>query len=419
MLSLVVHRNGRVVFDYTRGLSRSVAGHESLTPDTLCRFYSMTKPMIAVLVLRLMERGKLHLDDPISKHIPEWHDSLVLVVQGSSCVPAKKLITIRHLLTHTAGFTYGFDLEDNTGVGGIYRDSNLDLPMAIASGPKASMPYCSSLADFVGRLNKIPLAGQPGEAFRYSVATDVLGRLVEAVTGKSLQSSLDAEITGPLKMHDTGFTITEEQLHRLAECSYAVNNGEQPGYVHADQELQRGVGSTDESCLWLDSGRHVQCPSGGGGAISTRNDYSKFAEALITGSCPHTGYQLLKPETADLMRTAQLKQMEAQSTGMAAMFQGIGLGVNTTTSRTKPNAFLGAGAGLGAGGWGGAAMTSFVVDPENRLSWVQVSQLLGYWHTMGSFKSELNGLVYRLFPELLGSDAVADDQKGPSKGFTG
>merc|ERR1712166_1558333 len=251
------------------------------------------------------------------------------------------------------------------------------------------------------------------------------------------------QITTPLGMASTSFTIDATQLPRFAECSTAIPTGaagaqivsqmeannepadklqklqaaletQNKQYVPTDLFSPTGTGTADESSIFLDTGKHVQCPSGGGGILSTVNDYAKFANTLLTGTDPHTGYKMLELASVELMRTEQLGPMGVPRTGMAAMFQGIGLGVNTTIDPEQPNYYRGA--ARGAGGWGGAAATSFFVDPQREICWVQASQLLNYASTVSSFRSELSEHVHGLFGDLDNREVIA----GPDKvGFAG
>ena len=253
-LGLYVARASRVVFEAYE--SRPGAGR--LHGDAILRIYSMSKPLVSVAALMLVDDGRLALDDPISAYLDEWKDEEVRVHGGG---PARGKITVRHLLTHTAGFTYQFSIPgvtEHEAVKELYRANRVgvdDISLrACADGGRRD-----TLRAFVARLNGVPLVAQPGERFEYSVATDVLGAVIEGATSMTLGAFLKRAIFDPLGMHSTGFSLTEAQAPSLLPC-YA--------YV-AEGEWER---APPPAVSVLAGGGRDSAPGGGGGLFSSVQD---------------------------------------------------------------------------------------------------------------------------------------------------
>jgi len=347
--------SGFVTLIWRRGeeLQFNALGHRNIetgapmTRDTLFRIASMTKPITSVAALMLMEEGKLRLDDPISKWMPEFSDMKVLKdAQGplEDTYPAPRQITVEDLFTHRAGLAYGF-----TSIG----------PIAYA--------YQNALGDvltnqmtpdvWLKALGALPLSYPPGERFHYSHATDVLGFLVGRIGGMDFRDFLFKRIFEPLGMVDTDFWVPHEKRSRMATM-YRMKD--------------------DESGLEVAPFPLVDAPpafcGGGGGLISTLDDYLKFARLLLGGG-EVDGARLLKPETVALMKTNRLTDAQRQIPFMGIPFwagQGFGLGLSVITDVEK-QAWMGAGSN-GSFGWPGAFGTWWRGDPEEDMILIYLIQ---------------------------------------------
>ena len=268
----MVARRGQVVHWEAAGL-RDVDAGDPLEPDDIFRIYSMTKPLTSVATMILAEEGALALDDPVSDFIPPFADVQVLAEDGAR-MPPEGPITIEQLLTHTSGLTYG--LFGDTPVDRLYNESGL---LAASQG----------LEDFAGRVADLPLLASPGERWNYSVSTDILGRVVEVVSGQPFDAFLRTRILDPLGMEDTAFMVPAEKLDRFT-ANYARPAG---------------------TLLMIDSpvdGQFTRAPpwlSGGGGLTSTASDYVRFAQMLL-GDGQLGDVRILRPETVRMMRANRL-----------------------------------------------------------------------------------------------------------------
>ena len=258
----MVARDGRVVHVSTVG-QRGVDDDRPLTQDALYHIYSMTKPITSVAVMMLYEEGDLRLDDPVAKFLPELKDLDVLGKDGNR-VPVKSTMTVKHLLTHTAGLSYGFDPSDPLDA--LYNEVQ---PRSVAD-----------LDSFIERLATLPLKFEPGERWHYSVATDVLGAVVERASGQPFDVFLRERLFRPLDMHDTFFNVPEDKLPRLL-----------PNH-RWDKEEGKLVTFGDSS----KDAETETMSSGGGGLVSTARDYMRFAEMLRNGG-ELDGVRILRPET--------------------------------------------------------------------------------------------------------------------------
>ena len=318
---VLVARNGKIAYFESFGM-RDEKTNAPMKTDSIFRIYSMTKPIVSVAVLMLMEEGKISLDDPISKYLPELKD-LKVGVEGSDgkfeLVPTKREITILDLLTHTSGMTYGVFFDSK--VKSLYKQAGIH-----------SGNYTTK--EFVEKLGKLPLAYEPGTRWEYGRSTDVLGRLIEVVSGKPLDQFLEERIFKPLKMADTGFYVEPEKLDRLA----------QPG---------------DKTLL------NVSVPpkflSGGGGLVSTAGDYARFLQMLLNGG-ELDGVRILSKETVALMTKDHLGPLGNRSDMyyFPGPFAGFGLGVAVFT---KPIGSIEPGTYF----WPGYAGTIFAVNPNKNL----------------------------------------------------
>ena len=342
----LVLRDGRPVYQKAVGWADKEAGRR-MTPDTIFRIASQTKALTSVAVLALVEEGKLSLSDSVGRFIPPFAKTSVSVRSdaGVTVVPARRAITIRDLLTHTAGISYGVQPD----IAGQYEQRGL--------GPAAGFgwyfadknePVCSPIE----RLATLPFVAQPGEAWVYGYNTDVLGCVVERVSGQALDQFIRARITEPLGMKDTTFFLAPEQRDRLA----AVYASGSDGKITRAPDGARGQGS------YVDGPRKTF--AGGAGLLSTARDYGRFLE-MIRGGGALDGVRILAPHSVDLMTSNQVGTLHS-ATGL-----GFGLGFETT-DRYGANGMD----SVGSYGWGGAYGTMYRVDPRERMVTMLMLQLL-------------------------------------------
>lgn len=342
----LVWKGGQVVQVDTLG-HRDIAAGLPMERDTLFRIASMTKPVTTLAAMMLVEEGKLKLDDPVTKWLPELGGMLVLEDAAGALdktAPAKRDITVEDLMTHRAGLAYGF-----TSVG----------PIAHAHEAKLGSPLANPLTpdQWLKALGELPLSYEPGERFHYSHATDVLGFLVARIEGKPLGQVLKARIFDPLGMTDTSFWVPPEKRGRLARLYQAPPEG---GPLK------------DVSFPLTDAPPEFE--GGGGGLISTADDYLKFARLLL-GRGEVDGVRLVKPETVDQMAANRLTEEQRQHTFMGMPFwmsQGFGLGLSMILDEEK-HQWMGAG-GEGSFGWPGAFGTWWQADPKNDLILIYLIQ---------------------------------------------
>ena len=338
----LVLQDGKPVYQKAVGWADKEAGRR-MTMDTLFRIASQTKAITSVAVLSLVEEGKLNLSDPVGRYIPTF--AKTTVVAGTTTVPARRPITIRDLLTHTAGISYGVQPE----IASQYAAKGL--------GPAAGAGWYfadknEGICDAMERLGTLPFVAQPGEAWVYGYNTDVLGCVVEKVTGQGLDQVIAARITGPLGMTDTRFFLSPAQRARLAT-------------VYASGENGKSVRAPEGA---LGQGAYVDGPrralAGGAGLVSTARDYGRFLEMIRHGGTLD-GVRILAPHTVALMHTNQVGTLHS-ATGL-----GFGLGFETT-DRYGANGMD----SVGSYGWGGAYGTMYRIDPDARLVTMLMIQLL-------------------------------------------
>ena len=339
---LAAHKG--TVIHFTAHGYRDVESKSPMERDTIVRIYSMTKPVTSVAVLMLMEDGLLNLDDPVSQHLPELSDVRVRGFAGRRVKP-KTPMTVEHLLTHTSGMTYGF-----FGVAPVDLLYMKDHPL-----------FKSTNQEMVAKMGTLPLVNHPGTTWRYSMSTDVLGALVERVSGQTLGEFFQARLFGPMGMVDTGFVVPPSKVERFAS-SYGLGLKLKEGY--ADSEF-------------LDPNR---LQSGGGGLVSTASDYLRFATMLLNEG-ELDGQRYLKASTVKLMTTNRLPD------GMRSHVAfGFGLGV-----RVQPQTW-GAVAHEGQYGWDGVASTHFYNSPADELTVIALSQRQPF--SMG-LRHRVTPLIYK------------------------
>jgi len=345
---VMIQQDGKVVFSEAVGWRDREAG-SPMQKDTIFRIASQTKALTSVAILMLMEEGKLLLDDPLGKYLPEWKKTTVAVATtagGYEVVPANRPITIRDLLTHTAGISYGPGPAEKA-----WKDAGM---FGWYFGDRSE-----PVSNVVSRMASLPMAAQPGEKFNYGYSTDILGVVVEKLSGMSLQKFLDERLIEPLGMKDTSFYLPNEKADRLA----VVYSGEQAGVSRAaDAEAAKSGG-------YLSQGHYLNGPrlahSGGSGLLSTAADYSRFLEMMRRGG-ELEGRRYLSRKSVQLMLSDHLGAIQF-APGMSF---GLGFAIRTN---------LGA-AGLpgseGEFGWAGAYHSQYWVDPTERLTVVYMTQLL-------------------------------------------
>ena len=332
-----VLQDGHVVYERAVGWADREAGVR-MAPDTIFRIASQTKAITSVAILSLMEEGKLTLTDPVSRYIPSFAASKVAVRNGDAVdlVPAKRAINIRDLLTHTAGISYGTDAS----VAAMYQAKGL--------GPAAGYGWFTADKDepicvTMERLGTLPFVAQPGEAWVYGYNTDVLGCVVEKVSGMPLDQFIRTRITAPLGMKDTQFFLPPTERARLAAVYMAGSDGK----ITRAPDGPRGQGA------YVDGPR--KSFAGGAGLLSTAQDYARFLEMIRRGGALD-GVRILSPRTVALMTSNQVGTLHSPA-GL-----GYGLGFETT-DRYGANGLDSA----GAFGWAGAYSSTYRVDPESRL----------------------------------------------------
>jgi len=354
-VTTLVVRNGKVVQQTSVG-DQDRERKIPMADNSIYRIYSMTKPVTAVAVLMLAEEGRFLLEEPVSKYLSEFSRPVVYVGHQSGEIRTKpaRPITIRQLLTHTSGLTYPFIASP---VATLYRQAGI-------SGGALNDAH-ESLADLVTTLASMPLVSQPGTAWHYGMSIDVLGRLVEVVSGQDLRTFMVSRIFQPLQMVDTDFLVPDEKLQRFAAAYRA--------------------GPDNTLLLQDDPARSLyraapKILSGGSGLVSTAQDYARFAQMLLNGGTLD-GVRLLSPLTVKFMLSNQLPAGLPTETFAGAVVQmtygddwgmGFGLGGFVLLQPEK----TGIPASVGSYGWAGAAGTNFWIDPELNMVGIVMTQLL-------------------------------------------
>jgi CubicO group peptidase (beta-lactamase class C family) len=338
---IVAHR-GEIALRDHYGMADIEAGTK-VTEDTIFRIFSMTKPITSIALMQLVEQGKVLLDNPLARYIPSFADSAVFVAgdaEGYTTQPLERPLTVHDVLTHMSGIASGFQ----PGVmGDIYRKAGITF------GYRGS-----GLAEYCDLLASLPLAFQPGTRWLYGSSTDVVGRVVEVVSGLPLDEYLDRHIFQPLGMTDTAFWVPEDKQVRFAQ-----------NYIKQNDRLRAFPGE------YLTK---PQLLSGAGGLVGTIDDYQRFATALVMGGDPIIGRKTLQYMASNhLPGGVDLETMGRGSPGETAMTGvGFGLGFGVVTDPQANRSLASVGEYL----WGGAASTSFWVDPAEEVTCVFMTQFL-------------------------------------------
>ncbi|NBB15141.1 serine hydrolase [Caulobacter sp. SLTY] len=372
---LLIARDGEIVHLSSQGAAREGAA-APIDEGSLFRIASMTKPVTSVAFMKLVEDGKVAVDTPVEEVLPEFKGVGVYAGGGGGVPfmtrPPAAPMRMLDLLRHTSGLTYGF--QNRSNVDAAYR------AMPSNAGPVENWHGAADLDAFVADLAKVPLEFSPGEAWNYGVSTDVLGAVIQRLTGRPLDQHLEETIFGPLKMHDTGFHVPAGRADRLTDC-----------YAWAGPELGRVMYDRGSESVWRKPPTLV---SGGGGLVSTALDYHRFCLMLGNGGSLD-GVRIIGRKTLELMTLNHLPGKSDLSTLSQSMFSetqnagvGFGLGFAVTQDVAKtmipgsPGEFY----------WGGMFTTSFFVDPVEKLHLVFMTQLSP--SLLYPLRRELKTLVY-------------------------
>jgi CubicO group peptidase (beta-lactamase class C family) len=348
---VLVARQGQVAYLEKFGW-QEIAANRPMAFDTIFRIYSMSKPITSAAVMMLVEEGKIRLSDPLSRYVPAFKNPKVLQARNGcdfELVPARREIIVHDLFTHTAGLSYGF--EENSALDRLYRKEFWEL---------SDKEPGWSLEKLIQELAKLPLASHPGTAYRYSVGIDVLGYLVQLVSEQPFDAYLKEKIFDPLGMVDTDFWVPPEKVHRLA----AVYGPQEGGGLKVVDALP-GSNYTRRP-IW---------PSGGGGLVSTTEDYYRFGQMLLNQGILD-GVRLLGRKTVEWMLQNHLPDSLRQDLDQMGC-NGFGLGGAVLLQpgwSARPGS-------PGKFGWGGAANTEWWIDPAEQLQCLLMTQYMpGFTH---------------------------------------
>ena len=370
-----VAHDGNVVLRHTTGMA-DIESAAPLMDDAIFRIYSMTKPITSIALMQLYEQGKFLLEDPVEKFLPSYKNPVVLL--GGSLFkpelrPAETVMTIRDLLTHTSGLTYGFHFQNNLDQ--MYRDKKLGGPLTGGEGRADA-----SLEEAIDIMGGLPLLFDPGTAWNYSMSTDVCGRLIEVIGDCNFDDYLEENIFSPLGMIDTGFLVPQDKIHRFTS-TYILNES---GALEVTDPAQNSPYQKERLFL-----------SGGGGLVSTTDDYQRFVD-MLSNEGAADGNQIIGRRTLELMTMNHLPQGKllnevGRSTFSETALAGMGFGLGfSVLMDSAANAGLGT---IGEFAWGGAASTRFWVDPVEKVSCIFMTQFMpsGYY----PIRRELTTSVYQ------------------------
>ncbi|MCY3885403.1 MAG: serine hydrolase [Gammaproteobacteria bacterium] len=365
MASCVILSGQEIVDEYTCGF-QDREQEIPLAMNSIFRLFSNTKPITAIAAMTLWEEGKFQLDDEIASFLPRLANLRVLK-KGTSQVtetePLERAPTVRQLMCHTAGFSYGLFLE--SPVDALYTERGVLHP-------------ASTLSSMVDTLSEIPLAYQPGDRFQYSVASDVLGRLIEVWSGESFGEYIAKRIFEPLGMHDTAFYVPESKHNRF--CSL---------YAAADPEDPLKPGLSKSPDLFGDYTRPRPLESGGGGLVGTITDYTRFVQMLMGGG-KFEGKRIVSESTLNMMRTNQFPEgvnLQLPNWIMPNTVFGLGFALKQQPAEGEPFE------AVDEFHWGGLAGTHSWMSPRGNLAALVFTQRMpGFWHP---YSHEFKRLVYQ------------------------
>jgi CubicO group peptidase (beta-lactamase class C family) len=384
--SVLIGRRGSIAYFETTGVAELETG-KPFKRDSIVRIFSMTKPITSVAAMMLYEEGAFQLDDPVSKYIPGFAETKVWVggeASADEVMPLTGPMTVRHVMTHTSGLTYGFMRAND--VDRRYHQENIEFPGDAAD-----------LEELVDRLTRIPLICQPGSEWNYSISTDVLGRLVEIWSGQTLDEFFGQRIFAPLDMTDAGFCVARDNEERFTALYTPLTGGDLASVSRpaSDDAEQRGGLKLQEPVTGSRYLKQAGPLSGGGGLTASMRDYARFCQMLMNGG-ELDGSRLLSRKTVQYMRQNHLPE----NRDMAAMGQpvwsetsydgiGFGLGFAVVIDPVKAHIIT----SVGEHHWGGAASTFFWLDPEEDLFTVFLTQLMP--SSTYPIRRELRAAVYQ------------------------
>jgi len=376
-IQTLIARKGKIVhFEQVGKLDLDT--HSALREDSLFRIYSMTKPITTTAAMILYEEGKLQLDDPVEKYLPAFKNKKVLV--DGELVDATHAITIRELMSHTAGLTYG-----------IFGNSVIDQKYRVAmfgeghqfsfnnTTINADASKIKTLDDLVSAIGPIPLQYQPGTQWVYSLSVDILGAVIEKVSGQSLDAFMLERLFKPLRMNDTFFEVPKEKLQRFGTLQAKDAGGKL-------MVIDRPKTS--------DFANNVTFFSGGGGLVSSAMDYLRYSQMMLNGG-ELDGIRILSPTTIDLMTRDQLTQSarlgyDPRPGIMGDVSFGLGFGLAVKAPRVRSGS-------KGSYRWAGIAGTDFWIDPKEDLTAMILVQMMGY---PPALRNEFKTLVYQAITEM-------------------
>ena len=380
----VVARRGKIVHFETIGMG-DIENKKPVEANTLFRIHSMSKPITSVAVMILYEEGHFQLDTPVSDFIPEFKNMKVYNEDQTKILDAKTEITVKHLLTHTAGLTYGWG---NEPVDEHYREANLFQPG-------------TPLGDTVKKLSEIPLVHEPGDRWTYGVSTDVLGYLVEVVSGMPFEKFLQTRLFKPLGMVDTAFSVPVAKLDRFAalyeltKASGAKGDKEKEKKMDGDKGEEKWMkGDKEKEKMKLErvdkdpqlaSGKIRFFPGGGGALVSTAPDYMRFCQMLLNGG-ELEGVRILKKETVERMRYPHHEGWFGL--GFSVVNDKESEDTDGKESKNTPES-------IGSYSWGGAAGTLFWIDPQKEL----IGLLMTQTSDVSSSHDQFKVLTYQALTE--------------------
>ncbi len=354
----VVARRGKIVHFETLGM-QDIENKKLIEPYTIFRIYSMSKPITSVAIMMLYEEGHFQLDTPVSKFIPEFENMKVYNEDQTEISDAKGKITVKHLLTHTAGFTYGWG---DKPVDERYKELKIFENVI-------DLTASAKLANMIEKLANIPLVHEPGEKWTYGVSTDVLGYLVQAISGMPFEEFLQTRLFSPLGMVDTAFSVPPKKRDRFAAL-----------YSFTKKEGIERVGKKATA-----NGEFTFFPSGGGGLVSTAADYIRFSQMLLNGG-ELDGVRILSKETVELMRYPHHDD-----------WFGLGFAVVTDKeSEDKDKESKDSPESVGSFSWGGAAATIFWIDPVEEVVGLLMTQI---HNNPYPFHDQFKALTYQALTE--------------------
>lgn len=377
----LIKKDGKLIYQDVSGFN-DVKNKTPLQRDSLFRIYSMTKPVTGVALMIAVDQGLLKLSDPVSKYIPEFKDTKVLL-SGNKTESLKRDITLLDLATHTSGLAYTFSIKGE--LQDIYLKEKIFPYYALDTLDDDIKPekLYENICSFSKKVASVPLAHQPGEKWTYSIGMDILGCVIEKASNMTFGDFLKSNLFDPLNMKDTFFKVPEEKRQRMTNL-YAHHNAfkafsiELPDNLKGKKPKMHLVDSQENSLYYKD----ITVEDGGSGLVSTGDDYLNFADMLLNKGV-FNGKKILSSESYKVLISNQLNENNSRFSGFGmGITLGIALDSKKIRLRRGDNSFF----------WGGAAKTKFWVDPENNLTVVHMTQLIG---TPRDLTNKIDKLIYK------------------------